>query len=113
MKGIAPAWQKASRSASVHDQRRNAADIPAIFDLIEAEGIRAYLVYTGRGSKLIEEDLDHAESRAVLDLIMDRTRQLSIRAWKRFSRSTTTPTGPMSTCGFSRKSGAGRQSGTA
>jgi 12,18-didecarboxysiroheme deacetylase len=60
--------------------RRNAADIPAIFDLIEAEGIpRAcfyHLVYTGRGSKLIEEDLDHSESRAVLDLIMDRTRQL-------------------------------------
>jgi len=60
--------------------RRNAADIPAIFDLIEAEDIpRAcfyHLVYTGRGSKLIEEDLNHAESRAVLDLIMDRTRQL-------------------------------------
>ncbi|HOO41453.1 MAG TPA: radical SAM protein, partial [Syntrophales bacterium] len=60
--------------------RRNAADIPAIFDLIEAEGIpRAcfyHLVYTGRGSKLIEEDLDHTESRVVLDLIMDRTKRL-------------------------------------
>jgi radical SAM protein with 4Fe4S-binding SPASM domain len=60
--------------------RRNAADIPAIFDLIEAEGIpRAcfyHLVYTGRGSKLIEEDLNHTETREVLDLIMDRTRQL-------------------------------------
>lgn len=60
--------------------RRNAADIPAIFDLIEAEGIpRAcfyHLVYTGRGSKLIEEDLNHTETRVVLDLIMDRTRQL-------------------------------------
>jgi radical SAM protein with 4Fe4S-binding SPASM domain len=60
--------------------RRNAADIPAIFDLIEEEGIpRAcfyHLVYTGRGSKLIEEDLNHMETRAVLDLIMDRTRRL-------------------------------------
>ena len=60
--------------------RRNAADIPAIFDLIEAEGIpRAcfyHLVYTGRGSKLIEEDLNHTEARAVLDLILNRTRLL-------------------------------------
>ncbi len=60
--------------------RRNTADIPAIFDLIEAEGIpRAcfyHLVYTGRGSKLIEEDLNHTEARAVLDLILDRTRLL-------------------------------------
>jgi len=60
--------------------RRNAADIPAIFDLIEAENIpRAcfyHLVYTGRGSKLIEEDLNHTEARAVLDLILDRTRLL-------------------------------------
>jgi len=67
--------------------RRNAADIPAIFDLIEAEDIpRAcfyHLVYTGRGSKLIEEDLDHTESRAVLDLIMDRTRQLFERGMEK------------------------------
>lgn len=60
--------------------RRNATDIPAIFNLIETEGIpRAcfyHLVYTGRGSKLIEEDLSHTETRTVLDLIMDRTRQL-------------------------------------
>lgn len=60
--------------------RRNAADIPAIFDLIEAENIpRAcfyHLVYTGRGSNLIEEDLNHTEARAVLDLILNRTRLL-------------------------------------
>ena len=60
--------------------RRNTADIPAIFDLIEEEGIpRAcfyHLVYTGRGSRLITEDLSHAEAREVLDLIMDRTRRL-------------------------------------
>ncbi len=60
--------------------RLNVRDIPAIFDLLEAEDIpRAcfyHLVYSGRGSKLMEEDLSHAESRAVLDLIMDRTRSL-------------------------------------
>ena len=67
--------------------RRNAADIPAIFDLIEMENIpRAcfyHLVYTGRGSKLIEEDLAPAEARAVLDLIMDRTRQLFERGMEK------------------------------
>lgn len=60
--------------------RLNVRDIPAIFDLLEAEDIpRAcfyHLVYAGRGSKLMEEDLSHAGSRAVLDLIMDRTRDL-------------------------------------
>ena len=35
-----------------------------------------HLVYSGRGSELIKEDLDHAETRAVVDLIMDRTRAL-------------------------------------
>ncbi len=58
--------------------RRNARDIPAVFDLIEAEDIpRAcfyHLVYSGRGSKLIDEDLSHKEARNVMDLIMDRTR---------------------------------------
>jgi len=60
--------------------RLNVRDIPAIFDLLEAEDIpRAcfyHLVYSGRGSKLMEEDLSHAGSRAALDLIMDRTRAL-------------------------------------
>ena len=35
-----------------------------------------HLVYSGRGSELIKEDLDHAETRQVLDLIMDETRAL-------------------------------------
>ncbi len=60
--------------------RKNAADIPAVFDLIEKEDIpRAcfyHLVYTGRGSQLIEEDLSREETRRVVDLIMDRTRDL-------------------------------------
>jgi 12,18-didecarboxysiroheme deacetylase len=60
--------------------RRNAADIPAIFDLLEEENIPRccfyHLVYSGRGSRLIDEDLSHAETRALLDVIMDRTRDL-------------------------------------
>jgi 12,18-didecarboxysiroheme deacetylase len=60
--------------------RHNAADVPAIFDLLEKEHIPRccfyHLVYSGRGSKLIDEDLSHAQTRALLDLIMDRTRSL-------------------------------------
>ncbi|MBN2488679.1 MAG: 12,18-didecarboxysiroheme deacetylase [Methanosarcinaceae archaeon] len=60
--------------------KKNVADIPAIFDLIEEEKIPRvcfyHLVYAGRGSKLVEEDLTHEESRKTLDLIMDRTKEL-------------------------------------
>ena len=60
--------------------KKNVDDIPAIFDLLEKEGIPRvcfyHLVYTGRGSKLVEEDLTHEESRKTLDLIMDRTKEL-------------------------------------
>jgi len=60
--------------------KANAKEIPAIFDLLEEMDIpRAcfyHLVYAGRGSKLVEEDLSHAESRKVVDQIMDLTRKL-------------------------------------
>jgi 12,18-didecarboxysiroheme deacetylase len=60
--------------------RKNASEIPSIFDLIEQENIpRAcfyHLVYSGRGSSLIEEDLSHEETRKTVDLIMDKTRDL-------------------------------------
>ena len=60
--------------------KKNAQDIPAIFDLLEKEGIPRvcfyHLVYAGRGSKLVEEDLSHEESRRVVDLIMDRTKEM-------------------------------------
>lgn len=63
--------------------RHNVADVPAIFDLLEREDIPRccfyHLVYSGRGSKLIDEDLSHAETRELLDLIMDRTRDLFTR----------------------------------
>jgi Fe-coproporphyrin III synthase len=67
--------------------RHNVADVPAIFDLLEKESIPRccfyHLVYAGRGSKLVEEDLDHEETRRLLDLIMDRTRGLFDRGMEK------------------------------
>jgi 12,18-didecarboxysiroheme deacetylase len=60
--------------------RGNVSEVPAIFDLLEAEQIGRccfyHLVYAGRGSKLAAEDLSHAQTRRLLDLVMDRTRAL-------------------------------------
>ncbi len=60
--------------------RHNYSEIPAIFDLLEREEIsRAcfyHLVYAGRGTKLVEEDLAHEETRKAVDLIIDRTNDL-------------------------------------
>ena len=57
--------------------RKNFADIPALFELIEKENIpRAcfyHLVYSGRGSRLVDDDLSQDEKRRVLDLIVDKT----------------------------------------
>lgn len=63
--------------------KMNAGEIPGIFDLIEELEVPRicfyHLVYAGRGSKLIEEDLSHEETRAVVDLIMDRTKAMHDR----------------------------------
>ncbi len=63
--------------------RMNTAEVPLIFDLLEEYQIpRAcfyHLVYAGRGSNLIDEDLDHEETRKVVDLIIDRTKDLHDR----------------------------------
>ena len=60
--------------------KRNVTDVPPIFDLIEKEGIERicfyHLVYTGRGSKLIDEDLTKEETRKIVDFIIDRTSDL-------------------------------------
>lgn len=60
--------------------KRNAGEVPHLFKLIkELEVPRIcfyHLVYSGRGSDLIKEDLDHAETRALVDLILDETRAL-------------------------------------
>ncbi len=58
----------------------NAADIPSVFNLLEEMDIPRvcfyHLVYAGRGSKLVEEDLSHDETRKVVDIIMDETKRL-------------------------------------
>ena len=63
--------------------KRNAQDIPGIFHLIEERDIPRvcfyHLVYAGRGSKLVDEDLSHEETRRVVDLIIDRTKDLHDR----------------------------------
>ncbi len=65
--------------------KKNVKDIPAIFDLLEKEKIPRvcfyHLVYAGRGSKLVDEDLTHEESRKTLDHIMDRTKAMHERGF--------------------------------
>jgi len=60
--------------------KRNWQDIPELFKVMEEENIpRAcfyHLVYTGRGSELMKEDLDHEETRKAVRLIMDQTRAM-------------------------------------
>jgi Fe-coproporphyrin III synthase len=60
--------------------RFNVQEIPSIFRLIEEMDIPRvcfyHLVYAGRGSELVKEDLSLADSRRTLDLILDHTRRL-------------------------------------
>ena len=58
----------------------NVKEIPHIFNLIEEMDIPRvcfyHLVYAGRGSDLVKEDLSHAGTRSAVDLIMDETKRL-------------------------------------
>jgi 12,18-didecarboxysiroheme deacetylase len=60
--------------------RRNVEDIPGIFRLLREEDIPRvcfyHLVYSGRGSKLIAEDLSREQTRRTVDLLIDETRAL-------------------------------------
>jgi Fe-coproporphyrin III synthase len=60
--------------------KRNIGEIPGIFDLLEQMEIPRvcfyHLVYAGRGSSLVNEDLSHDETRKAVDFIIDRTAQL-------------------------------------
>jgi len=63
--------------------RMNRDEIPDVLDLLEEHDIPRvcfyHLVYAGRGSDLVEQDLDHEETRKVVDVIMDRTKDLHDR----------------------------------
>jgi len=60
--------------------RFNVDEIPAIFDLLETMDIPRvcfyHLVYAGRGSEMVKEDLSLEGTRKAVDLIIDRTKAL-------------------------------------
>jgi Fe-coproporphyrin III synthase len=61
----------------------NVGEIPEIFRLLEDMEIPRvcfyHLVYAGRGSTLVEEDLSLSESRQAVNMIIDRTKDLHDR----------------------------------
>lgn len=63
--------------------RNNAEEIPGIFRLLEEEQIPRicfyHLVYTGRAADLSEHDLNHADTRKLMDYIIDSTASLHSR----------------------------------
>ena len=63
--------------------RFNAGEIPKIFTLLEEMEIPRvcfyHLVYAGRGSDLVKDDLPPAETRSAVDSIMDFTKDLHDR----------------------------------
>lgn len=63
--------------------RYNYAQLPDIFKLIEEEEIPRicfyHLVYSGRGSKMRDNDISHQESRQVMELIMEKTMDFNRR----------------------------------
>ena len=58
----------------------NVDEIPKIFQLLEEMDIPRvcfyHLVYAGRGSELVKEDLSHDATRKAVDLIIDETKRL-------------------------------------
>jgi Fe-coproporphyrin III synthase len=60
--------------------KHNVVELQQVFDLIQRERIPRvcfyHLVYAGRGSQMVTDDLGHDDTRAAVDLIIDRTAQL-------------------------------------
>jgi radical SAM protein with 4Fe4S-binding SPASM domain len=67
--------------------RFNYREIPAILDLVEREKIDRvcfyHLAYSGRGESLRENDIDHRQTREVVDLICQRTVDLYNRGLRK------------------------------
>ena len=61
----------------------NVRELPAIFDLLENEGIDRlcvyHLAYAGRGDKMRRFDLEPHETRAAVDYIFDRSQEMHRR----------------------------------
>lgn len=60
--------------------QHNVADLPGVFDILQKNGIPRiciyHLVYTGRAGTRIDDDLSHAQTRSIVDLIIDRAAAL-------------------------------------
>ena len=60
--------------------KSNVSQVPGIFNLMEERKIERicfyHLVYSGRGSDLIDQDLLHEETRKIVDLIIDKTKDM-------------------------------------
>lgn len=58
--------------------RRNVQDLEALFDFLETENIERacfyHLVPSGRGGAIADEDLTHAQSRDVIEMILAKTK---------------------------------------
>ncbi len=67
--------------------RFNYEEIPAMFRLVEEERIDRvcfyHLAYSGRGSSLREDDISHAQTRAVMDTICRHTLDLHGRGFQK------------------------------
>jgi radical SAM protein with 4Fe4S-binding SPASM domain len=67
--------------------RHNYQDIPAMFRLIDEEWIERFclyhLAYAGRGSALQKEDIDHSQTRQVMDTIIHHTLDLYRRSLRK------------------------------
>jgi radical SAM protein with 4Fe4S-binding SPASM domain len=67
--------------------RFNYQEIPPIFRLVEEEGIDRvcfyHLAYSGRADSLREEDLNHSETRSVVDMICEHTLDLHRRGLRK------------------------------
>jgi 12,18-didecarboxysiroheme deacetylase len=65
--------------------KHNAPEIGGVFDLLAERKIPRicfyHLVYAGRGTDLIDQDLSPVETRAAVDLILDRTRDMFDRGF--------------------------------
>lgn len=60
--------------------KHNWTEVPILFQLVEDLEVPRicfyHLVYSGRGSEMMKEDLTHEQTREVVHLIMDKTREL-------------------------------------
>ena len=65
----------------------NIDQVPGIFNLAEKMNIERicfyHLVYSGRGSNLVDQDLSHSETRKIVNIIMDRTKDMYNRGLKK------------------------------